>query len=183
MTFHNFLLISVAAGLTAGIAMPAFAADGPGPADPVSTTTQTTSITRNFVFSPVTLASSETARVVVVNTAAPATGNNTAPSCVGKITFLASGSTPPTNGIVTFTLGAGQFTVADLPYGKSGISTSPGEVVGKVESDITLGSKAPCSLEMSLIVFDSTTGAAHVILGSASAQGGIGPIPFASGIH
>ena len=174
MSFHRFLLISA---LAVGFATAVFADNDGGP----GTVSPTTTITRNFVFAPVTLTSTETARVTVVNTAPPATGNNPAPSCTGKITFLASGSTPPTVSAVSFTLGAGQFAFADLPYGKSGISTTPGEVVGKVESDISFTSKAPCALGMSLVVFDTTTGVAHVILGSASAQGGIGPVPFADG--
>ncbi|HXP83699.1 MAG TPA: hypothetical protein VN841_03215 [Bryobacteraceae bacterium] len=176
MSFHRFLLIST---LAAGFASAALAADG-GPA----TVAPTTTITRNFVFAPVTLTSTETARVIVVNTApAPAAtaANSTAPSCTGKITFIASGATPPTVSPVSFTLGAGQFAFADLPYSKSGLSTTPGEVVGQVESDVNFTSKAACTLGMSLVVFDSTTGVAHVILGNASAQGGIGPVPLADG--
>jgi hypothetical protein len=182
MSFHRFLLISA---LAAGFATAALADEiGSVIGGQGTQAAQATTITRNFVFAPVTLSSSETARVIVVNTAtAPTTtsssNNDAAPSCTGKITFLASGATPPTVSAVSFTIGAGQFAFADLPYGKSGISTSPGEVVGKVESDLSVTSKAPCSLGMSLVVMDFTTGAAHVVLTNPSTQNN--PLAFAFG--
>lgn len=130
-------------------------------------------VTRDFTFPPVTLGSTETARITVVNTAPPATGSNPAPSCTGTFSFIASGATPPTVTPAKFTVGAGQFAFLDLPYGKSGISTSPGEVVGMVSLNVTPGSKVPCSLQMSEITYDTTTGAGHVALGNAAAQLGV----------
>jgi hypothetical protein len=106
-----------------------------------------------------------------------------APSCTGKLTFQASGTTPPSTTAVTFTIGSGQFATADLPYTKSGLSTTPGEVVGVVESDITVPATAPCSLSMSLVVFDSTSGVAHVVLSGATGQSGSSPIPLVSGVR
>lgn len=171
MSFHRFLLISA---LTAGCAAAAFAQESTLAATPATT------ISRPYVFPPVTLTSTETARVIVVNTAAPATGNNTAPSCTGSVTFLSSGTTP-TVGSLPFTLGAGKFGFFDLPYAKSGLSTIPGAIVGQVSETFTLGqAQAPCSLGLSLVVFDTVTGVAHVVLGNASAQAIVSPLPFAN---
>ena len=182
MSYYRFLLIST---LAAGLATAAFAEEGGGAIGTQSGsqsqggsqggTQSTATVTRNYTFAPVALSSTETVRVIVVNTAtAPTTTSSTtttAPSCTGKITFLSSASTPPTVSPVSFTIGAGQFAFADLPYAKSGISTSPGEVLGKVESDVSVSAHALCSLGMSLVVMDTTTGATHAVLGSASMQG------------
>jgi len=126
-------------------------------------------ITRTFTLAPATLTSSETARLIAVNTAPAATGNNPAPSCTGSFAFLASGSAPPTVGTPTFTLAAGAFAFLDLPYAKSGLSATPGEVVGIITQTIATGSKAvPCNLHISEVIFDTTTGGAHAVVTSAT---------------
>jgi hypothetical protein len=168
MSLYRFVLIST---LAAGFATAALADDNPGKGNQSATT-----ITKNYVFPPVTLTSTETARVIVVNTAPPATGNNPAPSCTGTISFLLSSSATPPNP-VGFTLPSGQFAFVDLPFSKIGVSTPPGEVVGKVAQTVSVPSQAPCSLGMSLVVFDTTTGVGHLILGNASTQLGLTPIP------
>jgi hypothetical protein len=144
------------------------------------TTTTPIVITRDHVFPPVTLATTETARIIVVNTAtAPAATASTpsaAPSCTGTMAFtLSSGtSTAP----VTFTVGAGQFAIANMPFTNAGIVTSPGEVVGKVALTTDLSTRTPCNLAMSLEVFDTTSGVGHVVLTSPTITGGIGPTPI-----
>ena len=176
MSFQRFLLISAVA---AGSALVALADDGKSDSHQTSTSTPSTTptVTRDIISAPVTLSATETARVIVANTAAAATSTSTAPSCAGSIAFLASGTAPPTTTPTNFMLGAGQFAFADLTYAKSGISISPGEVIGEVHLTINVGSKAPCTLQTSLVVFDSTTGAAHVVVsGAGNSQGG--PIPL-----
>jgi hypothetical protein len=164
MPLYRLVLVST---LAVGVATAALADDSPG---------KGTTVTKNYAFPPVTLTSTETARVIVVNTAPPATGNNPAPSCTGSISFLLSSSTtPPTP--TGFTLAAGQFSFADLPFSKIGVSTPPGVVVGEVQQTVSVPSQAPCSLSMSLVVFDTTTGVGHLILGNASTQ--LGPTPIA----
>jgi hypothetical protein len=141
------------------------------------TTTTPITLTRDYVFPPVTLATTETARIIVVNTApAPTAAGGTAPSCTGTMAFTLSGGT--TTAPMAFTLGSGQFATANMPFTNSGITTSPGEVVGKVSLTNDLSTRTPCNLSMSLEVFDTTSGVGHVILGSPALTGGIGPIPL-----
>jgi len=171
--FHRLLLISALASGCAASAMAQTVVTTPAPT-PVN-------VTRTYVFPPVTLASTETARVIVVNTAAPATGNSTAPSCTGSISFLSSG-TSQTLDQTPFTLGAGQFATVSLPYNASGITTSPGEVVGQVTQNQALGqAAAPCSLNLSLVVIDTSSGVGHLVLGNASAQAVSVPVPLPFG--
>ena len=128
-------------------------------------TPATTTITHDYFLGPVSQTSTETARVIVVNTAAPATGNNPAPSCTGTISFMASGTNPPTVTPLTYTVGAGKFATLDLPYGQSGIAAPlPGSVIAKVETKDTVPATAPCSLSFSLVVFDATTDAIHAVI-------------------
>ena len=134
-------------------------------------------LTRGFTFSPVTLATSETARITVVNTAAPATTGGTPPSCTGSISFLSSGSSTPL-AQTSFTLGAGQFVTVNLPYLSSGITTSPGEVLGQVTLSQTFGpSAAACTLSMSLVVFDTSSGVGHLVVPNAQGLLVSAPIP------
>ncbi len=122
-----------------------------------------TTATRDLVFPPVGLASSETAQINVANTAAnPTTG--TAASCTGTISFnTATGASaqPP----VKFTVTAGQIYSAELTAAKLGVvSNQRSEFIGSVQ--LTLTPKTPCTLSISLETFDSTSGATHVYLQS-----------------
>jgi hypothetical protein len=173
MHFHRFLVISA---LAAGLAAIAFADDdgnknqnGNGSGSGGGTTTATT---QEFVFPPVTLSATETAQVNVVNNAPPATGTNPAPSCIGNVVFvLSSTATPPA--AAPFSLGAGQFFTASLPFSKLGVSTPLGEVVAKIELTVTTGSNVPCSLGASEVVVDTTSGATHaVVTATTTATGG-----------
>lgn len=175
MSLQRFLFISA---LLAGSAVAAFGQSTPK-------ATNTTTITRTYVFPAVNLNTGETARVIVLNSAPAATSssssssNNPAPSCTGSISFLSSanGSLPSP---VTFTLGAGQFAYADLHFSATGISSAPGPVTGSVAQTFSEPSAAPCSLQMSLVTFDST-GASHLIVVNPSVQTIAIPTPIFGG--
>jgi hypothetical protein len=122
--------------------------------------------TRNFVFPPVGLGSTETAQVNVANTAAvPASVSATAPSCTGTVTF--AGANGATIGkAMPFTALAGQISSVNLPFNSAGITGVRGAILVSVQQ--TISSNAPCQLSLSLETFDTTTGATHIFLGSAS---------------
>lgn len=129
--------------------------------------------TRDYVFPPVGLGSSETASITVVNTAAPSSATTSpttgaqpsaAPSCTGTISFSnASGAigTP-----VSFTVGAGGFQTVTLPFASAGLNGNRGEILGKVS--LAASNTAPCSLKFSLETYDSTTFATHAVLTNAA---------------
>jgi hypothetical protein len=129
--------------------------------------TGTVTVTQDFVFPPVGLASGETAAVSLVNIApAPTTATATAPSCTGTVTFAnAAGTIKPTP--TAFTVGSGQIETISLQFANSGL-TARGEIVASVQQTTTRSSTTPCSLLFSLEVFDSS-GETHVFLGNASA--------------
>jgi hypothetical protein len=138
--------------------------------------------TRDYVFPPVGLGSSETASITVVNMAAPsATTSPTtgaqpsaAPSCTGTISFSnASGAigTP-----VSFTVGAGGFQTVTLPFASAGLNGNRGEILGKVS--LAASDTAPCSLKFSLETYDSTTFATHAVLTNAAATYAQGSPPI-----
>jgi hypothetical protein len=134
-------------------------------------------------FPPIGLASSETAQVNVVNTAAapsssPA-GNTTPPSCTGTITFY--NSTGSTIGAATsFTVGAGQIFSATLPYASIGASGSREVIrVAVALSLVTVASLQPpalCTLASSLETYDTATGVTHTFVAGATGQGLFGVI-------
>lgn len=169
MSFRNFMLISVAA--LCGAACPIWAQ---------VPTTPIISITRDYVFPPVGLASTETASITVVNTATAAsasvgtTTSSPAPSCTGTISFSnASGAigTP-----TSFTVGLEQWKTVTVPFASAGLTGIRGEVQGSV-SLVTSTARTPCSLMFSLETYDSTTGATHAVLSnSLTTLGSILPI-------
>jgi hypothetical protein len=124
-------------------------------------------ITRDFVFPPVGLGSTETMQVDLVNIApAPATATATAPLCTGTVTFAnASGATIGT--AAPFKVGSGQIQSITLPFSASNIVGSRGAILASVQQTTTVPSPAPCSLLFSLATFDST-GVTHVFLGNTS---------------
>jgi hypothetical protein len=124
--------------------------------------------TRDSVFPPVGLASTETVQINVLNSAtSPATG--TAASCTGTITFSnASGAAIGT--AIPFTIAGGQVFSAKLPYSSSGTTTGRAEIVGSIQSTTMIPSKAPCSPVFSLETFDTSSGVTHVFLGNATAS-------------
>jgi hypothetical protein len=188
----SFRRLALAFALSAGWAISLTAAD----TSPTTNQPAMTSSVRDYSFPPVTLATSETARLIVINTAAApvavpvttsssSTGSNStvpAPSCTGTLAFTtyngapsattsAAQSSATTTTPVDFTIGAGQVATLDLL--SSHISTSPGEVVGLVTLTSSNALPRPaCSLAMSMEVFDSTSGVGHVVLTNAAVTGG-----------
>jgi hypothetical protein len=134
----------------------------------------TTTITRNFSFPPVGLASGDTMEVNLVNLAAnPANSSGTAASCSGNVSFFnAAGTAIGT--ATTFTVAGGVTQSVSLPFSSAGISAARGEVRAVIQTTTTAThNAAPCSLTASLEVFDST--GTHVYLSSAVASAG--PVP------
>jgi hypothetical protein len=150
MSFRRFLLISAAAVC--------------GAFSPLWAQVATTSFTRNYVFPPVGLGSSETASITVVNTAAASTETvvTPAPSCTGTISFANA------NGVIgtpaPFTLVSEQFKTVTLPFSSAGLSGIRGEIQGMVSLSTSSSTHTPCSLMFSLETYDSTTGATHAVL-------------------
>jgi hypothetical protein len=124
-------------------------------------------ITRDSVFPPVGLATTETIQINVLNTAT-SSQNGTAASCAGTITFsnsLGSAIGTPT----PFTVASGQVASAKLPFASSGASARA-EIVGSIQSTVTFPQKTPCSLVFSLETYDTSSGVTHIFLGNASAN-------------
>jgi hypothetical protein len=130
----------------------------------------TATFTRDSVFPPVGLATTETIQINVLNTATnpAASTTSTAASCTGTITF--SNATGATIGTATpFTIASGQVFSAKLPYSSSGTSTGRAEIVGSIQTTTTLPSKTPCALTFSLETFDTSSGVTHIFLGNTPA--------------
>jgi hypothetical protein len=124
-------------------------------------------LTRDSVFPPVGLASTETIQINVLNSAtSPSTG--TAASCTGTITF--SSATGASIAPATpYTVAGGQVFSAKISYSSAGL-TGRAEIVGSIQSTTTIPSKAPCSLVFSLETFDTSSGVTHIFLGNATAS-------------
>jgi hypothetical protein len=159
--FGRLLLISAAALVaTVSPARPQIAT----PIIPVSGT-------RDYVFPPVGLASSETASITVANTATSSSSSSssvtgTPPSCTGTISFSnASGAigTP-----APFTVGSGGLQTVTLSFASAGLTGNRGEIQGRVSLAISSTAPAPCSLMLSLETYDSTTFATHAVLSNAT---------------
>jgi hypothetical protein len=127
-------------------------------------------ITRDYNFPPVGLASTETAQVNVVNIAtATSTATSTtaaAPACAGTITFTnASGKTIGT--ATSFTTTGSQILSTTLTFSQLAVTGTRGEFLASVQlTNSSIVAHTPCSLEVSLETFDTTTGATHVYLGN-----------------
>lgn len=144
--------------------------------------TGTSTITRDYSFPPVGLASTETAQVNVVNIATASTAAGaTAPSCTGTITFTdAMGNIVGNSGKPTsFTTTGSVVSSTQLTSTELGVTSGRSEFVASVQLTTTLPSKAPCSLIFSLETFDAT-GVTHVYLGnSATSTPALSPTPIA----
>ena len=129
--------------------------------------------TRNYVFPPVGLASSETASITVANTATASSSpaaTGTAPACTGTISFSNA------NGVIgtpaSFTVGSGGLQTVTLSFASAGLTGNRGEIQGRVSlatsSATSSTAPAPCSLMLSLETYDSTTFATHAVLSNAT---------------
>jgi hypothetical protein len=119
----------------------------------------TTTHTSDYMFPLVGLGSTETLGVNLINLAAKS-GNGTAASCGGSVTFInAAGTTIGTP--TTFTLATDAVTSVTLPFSSAGLAGIRG-LVRTVVATITNG--VPCSLSFSLNTYDTGTGATHIFL-------------------
>jgi hypothetical protein len=167
MFWQRFLLISAAAAC--GSVSPVWA----------QVTTIPASFTREYVFPPVGLGSSETASITVVNTAAAVspTGASVtpAPSCTGTISF--SNAKGEIGTPTPFTVASGQFMTVTLPFASAGLSGIRGEIQGNVSLTISTSTPTPCTLMTSMETYDSVTGATHAVLSNSLVNVGvIGPV-------
>ena len=126
--------------------------------------------TRDYNFPPVGLASTETAQVNLLNlatAASTATGTTAAaPACTGTITF-ANSSGKTIGSATSFTTTGSQIFSTELTFSQLAATGTRGEFTASVQltSSATVA-RTPCSLDVSLEAFDTTTGATHVYLGN-----------------
>jgi hypothetical protein len=138
-------------------------------AGPLLAQTTTTPSARQYGFAPIGLGSTETAEVIVVNTAANSS-SGTAASCTGSISFYnASGAV--IGSATPFTVTSGQIATARLPFASSG-GTGTHTVIRAVVSVTppTASPRPPCSLVFSLDTFDTSTGAIHAVVPSLASS-------------
>jgi hypothetical protein len=127
------------------------------------------SITRDYVFPPVGLGSTETASITVVNTATVLSdGTSSAPSCTGTISF--SNANGAIGTLTSFMVGSEQFKTVTLPFASAGLTGNRGEIHGKVSVIVSTSPSTPCSLMFSLETYDSTEGATHLVLSNSLAN-------------
>ena len=137
----------------------------------------TTTNTRDYLFPPVGLASTETAELIAVNTAVNSTAG-TAASCAGSFQFITS--TGAAIGTATaFTLASGQSAVARLPFASAQVTGIRGVIRAVVRQTISTATpRPPCSLHLTFSTFDTVGGATHALVtgsGGGATGGGAGP--------
>src|SRR5580698_193343 len=127
--------------------------------------------TRNYVFPPVGLASSETASITVANTATSSSSTGTPPSCTGTISFSNANGAIGTP--ASFAVGSGGLQTITLSFASAGLTGNRGEIQGRVSLAVSSATSstapAPCSLMLSLETYDSTTFATHAVLSHSTA--------------
>jgi hypothetical protein len=132
--------------------------------------TPPTPIVRTYDFPATGFApSSETVRVTVVNIA-PHSHNGTAASCNGAILFSDASGKELGSPIAFAKLGTGQIATGDYsvpPSGIPGLVLKRSELQGSVQVTIDPTAAAPCSLLLTLEVYDSTTYATHALVTAA----------------
>lgn len=144
------------------LVIPATAADN---ATPPTTPTPPPTITRTFLFPAAGLAASEMARVSVVNIA-PASHTGTKASCTGEIGFTDATGAAVGKGTAFTNVGTSQIATGDLD-GSTLTGSARNEFQGSVKLTINLGAGAPCSLLMTLEIFDKATAVTHSIVTAA----------------
>ena len=127
--------------------------------------TTTSTATRTFRFQPVGLGATETAEVILHNSASNNTNSGTAASCTGSVSFLNAAGTVA-GSATTFTLTTGQTSSVNLPFASSGGSGVRTFVIGEVSYTLTSGT--PCALSISLETYDTSSGATHVSVAATS---------------
>lgn len=133
----------------------------------------TTSVTRQFTFPVVGIGSTETAEVIVSNQAVNSS-NGTAASCTGNVSFTNAGSGASMSSPTNFTLAAGAISHVSI-QGVAGSRTYILPAVQQTISNNNGSARPPCTLEMTLEIYDTTTGATHAVLTlEGAASGGLG---------
>jgi hypothetical protein len=129
----------------------------------------TTANTREFDFPAIAFGSTETLEINAINVAANS-ANGTAASCTGSIAFHNAAGTA-VGAATSFTLTAGQISTARLPFANAGSAAGRAAVRAVVQVTIPAATpRPPCSLQLSLEIFDSSTNATHVYING----GGLG---------
>ena len=149
------------------------------PTTPPPTTPPT--FTRTFLFPAVGLAATESARIAVVNIA-QTSHKGTAALCNGSISFTdALGK--PVGAVSPFKdLPTGQIAHGDVLGFSPSNSSVRNEYQGSVQVTVGPGASAPCSLLLTLEVFDTQTGVTRGLITSAIEE----PLdvePFSAGRH
>jgi len=136
--------------------------------------TTTTSVTREYSFPPIGLGGTEAAEVIVANQATNAT-NGTAASCTGTVSFTNGSGAAISGASSPFTLTAGAISSVHITGTTAGASgASRVYIIPAVQQTIsTGGTRAPCSLVMTLEIYDATTGATHAVITTQSAPAAI----------
>jgi hypothetical protein len=131
-----------------------------------STTTTTSSLP------PIGIAGTETAQLILANTATAASSVTTA-SCNGSVSFYnTSGTVIGT--ATSFTIAGGQMSQVSLPYASTGSSASRALVRAVISLTTTFPSTNACTLSYSLSTFDTTSGVTHsLITGTAGPASGL----------
>ena len=143
-------------------------------------TTKTTTITQNYTFPPVGVASNETLQINLANTAVNSTSATpVAASCTGTVTVTnASGAV--IGKANPFTVAGSNIQSITIPYANLGATGSArAEVLVSVQRSITLPPTTPCNLIYSLETFLTTTGETHLLLGNTATTG---VVPVLTGI-
>jgi hypothetical protein len=123
---------------------------------------------------PVGIGGTETAQVILTNTAANSS-RGTAASCTGSVSFYnASGA--PIGTATSFTLVSGQIEQVSLPYASAGSALPRALIRAVVSLTTTFAAPAPCSLSYSLGTFDTTTGVTHAIVTDSGIANIVSPL-------
>jgi hypothetical protein len=130
-------------------------------------TTTTTTSTRSIAFAPAGLGATETARILVANTASNSS-SGTAASCAGTMSFLNSAGAA-IGTATNFTITSGQVASASLAFAQSGLTGVRGAIRAVVQ--YTVSSSTPCHVDASFETFETSSGATH--LHDSGAGGGL----------
>ena len=149
----------------------------------LDTNTNPPATTTTSSFPPIGIGTTETAQVILINTATGFTAGGAStstsaapsPSCNGSVAFYnASGAI--IGSATSFTLTSGQIAQVSIPYASTS-SASVRELIRAVVSlNIAFPPAAPCALSYSLATFDIATGATHAIVSGAGISGIVTPV-------
>jgi hypothetical protein len=133
-----------------------------------STTSVTPTQTINLP--PVGLGATETLEVNVANLASNSS-SGTAASCTGTVTFFNAGGTA-IGSAQSFTVTAGQSSPISLPFSSSGGTGTRTTVRAIVSLTVpTTAPRPPCTLDVSLALVNTSTGATDAIISGFSTLG------------